>query len=86
MSALSPNQAVAAVKEAIGDVAPDVADELESIDGTADLWELLELDSMDHQNVMVGLFERTGVDIPEREYGRLRSLAALADHLVTATT
>lgn len=85
MRTLTVDEAVAVVRDAIGDVAPEVVDELESIDGRTDLWEALELDSMDHQNVMVRLFDRTGVDIPERDYGRLRSLSALAAHLVAST-
>lgn len=85
MKALSNEEAVSVVRNAIVEVAPEVTEELDTLEDGADLWDLLELDSMDHQTVMVGLFERTGIDIPEHEYGRLRSLSALAGHLVEAT-
>lgn len=81
MTNLSSADAMVVTKAAISTVAPDVEDELDSIDAGIDLWEELELDSMDHLNVMVELKERTGVDVPEREYGRLRSLHAIADYL-----
>ena len=84
MTVLSTEEAMAAVKAAIIDVAPDVVDELPAVEPGADVWDDLDLDSMDHQNVMVGLFERTGVDIPERDYARLRSLDALARYLTEA--
>lgn len=82
MTQLSSDDAIVIVKTAISAVAPDVEDELDAVDPGIDLWEHLELDSMDHLNVMVELEKRTGVDVPEREYGRLRSLEALAVYLV----
>ena len=81
MTNLSSADAMAVTRAAISTIAPDVEDELDSIDAGIDLWEELELDSMDHLNVMVELKEKTGVDVPEREYGRLRSLNAIADYL-----
>ena len=84
MTNLSIAEAMAVTKNAISTVAPDVEDELESTDPGVDLWEELELDSMDHLNVMVELKDKTGVDVPEREYGRLRSLNAIADYLAAA--
>lgn len=71
------------VMAAVAAVAPEVEDELASIDPTADLFEFLGLDSMDHLNVMTEIAERTGIEIPERDYGRLRSLGALADRIVS---
>lgn len=81
MTQLSTDEAIEVVMAAIVEVAPDVDDELRQVDRGIDLWDHLELDSMDHQNVMVQLFERTGVDIAERDYPRLRSLDALAKHV-----
>lgn len=85
MSKLSTDQALTIINEAISSVAPELEKELATVDPTIDVWEFLELDSMDHMNVMVELFERTGVDVPDREYGRLRSLRTLADYLASAT-
>lgn len=85
MTTLTTDQARTAVVESIARIAPDVADEIESLDPSVDLWEELELDSMDHVNVMTALTERTGVDIPERRYAELRSIGSLVDHLVGST-
>lgn len=86
MTELSRDDARTLVIDAISSVAPDVTGELATVDPAVDLWEELELDSMDHLNVMTELWERTGIEIPERDYGRLRSLDAIATHLRTART
>jgi acyl carrier protein len=39
-----------------------------------DLRGALDLDSMDFVNFVVGLHERTGIDIPEADYPRLRTM------------
>lgn len=82
MTTLSPTTARSLVIDVIGSVAPDIADELATADPDADIWEAFDLDSMDHLNVMTGLAEQTGIEIPERDYGRLRSLRSISDHLV----
>ena len=86
MTELSIDEATEVVKAAVTEVAPDAADDLPGIDPTVDLWDELELDSMDHQNVMVAIYNKTGVDIPEREYARLRTLGDLARHLSDASS
>ncbi len=82
MTNLTPDQALAVLCDALGSVAPDIVDELPTIDRSIDLWEELQLDSMDHLSVMAEIFERTGCEIPERDYGRLRSLDAIATELL----
>jgi acyl carrier protein len=69
----------AALEELIG-VAPDLAGE--RIPDDADLREAFDLDSMDFVNWVAALHRRLGVDIPELDYPKLRSLAAAADYLV----
>lgn len=71
------------VMAAMASVAPEVEDELASVDPTIDVFEYLGLDSMDHLNVMTEIAERTGIEIPERDYGRLRSLDSLAERIVS---
>ena len=41
----------------------------------------VDLDSMDWLNVLVGLHERFGVDIPEADYARLTTLNAIVAYL-----
>ncbi len=71
------------VMAAVASVAPEAEEELPDLDHAADLFESLGLDSMDHLSVMTEIAERTGIEIPEREYGQLRSLDALAQRIVT---
>ncbi len=81
MTALTSEQALTLVLNIIGKVAPDTAAELATLDRTIDLWEELQLDSMDHLTVMTRVAEQTGLEIAERDYAQLRSLDALAKHL-----
>jgi acyl carrier protein len=56
----------------IRSVAPEV-EEGELADGRP-LREQVDLDSMDWLRVIVGVHEQLAVDIPESDYGKLRSL------------
>jgi acyl carrier protein len=60
----------------IWDILSGIAPEADpsSVAGDEDLREALDLDSMDFMNFVVGLHERTGIDIPEADYPRLRTL------------
>jgi acyl carrier protein len=60
-----------------------IAPELEADQLRADraLREQVDLDSMDWLNVMLGLHERFGVDIPESDYARLTTLDAIVTYL-----
>lgn len=75
----------AAVREAILSVAPDVEADLATIDPDIDAFEELQLDSMDHLNVVTALARTTGVEIPEADYPGLRSLRALVGYLAERT-
>ncbi|WP_126446556.1 acyl carrier protein [Sulfuricystis multivorans] len=41
----------------------------------------VDLDSMDWLNFLLGLNKRLGIEIPEKDYARLTTLAALLDYL-----
>jgi acyl carrier protein len=69
----------ATVLRVIGDIAPEAA--LEQIDPTVDLREQLDLDSMDLLNIMIGIHEATGVDIPEADYPQMASLNGSVTYL-----
>ena len=64
------------------DVAPDV--DPATIDPDADLAEQLDIDSMDFLGVIVSIHEQTGIEIPERDYGKLTTLTAAVNYLVNA--
>jgi acyl carrier protein len=44
--------------------------------------EALDLDSMDFLNFMIGLHERTGVEIPELDYPQVATVEGCAAYLV----
>jgi acyl carrier protein len=73
MSAPSDAELRAVVLDALRQVAPEA--DLERLDPAADLREELEIDSMDVLNLAIAIHERTGVEIPETDYAKLRSLA-----------
>lgn len=66
------------VSEILAGIAPEA--DLGSVDGGADLRLALDLDSMDFLNLVVGLHEQTGRDIPEADYPRLFTLAGMQDY------
>ena len=41
----------------------------------------LDIDSYSFQKVLVGLNERTGIEIPESDYGQLGTLAGMLNYL-----
>ena len=45
------------------------------------LREALDLDSFDHLNFLIDLNSKLGVDIPEKDYGKLNTLAGIMDYL-----
>ena len=72
------------VIEVVGAIAPDIADEVAQVDPAVDFWEELDLDSMDHLNVMTELGGRIGIEIPDRDYGQLRTMSGLVAYLEAA--
>ena len=43
--------------------------------------EALDLDSFDHLNFLIDLNSKLGVEIPEKDYGKLNSVASIIDYL-----
>lgn len=58
-----------AVMDAISEIAPEA--EFDTLDPDDGLREQLDLDSMDFLNVVIGLHEALGIDIPEVDYPKL---------------
>ena len=76
---MSPNEAQAAVLLCLGEIAPEV--DAARLDPSRDLRDELDLDSMDFLNFLVAVHQRTGVDIPEADYGKLATLDQLVAYL-----
>jgi acyl carrier protein len=70
-------------KDLIFEVLRDIAPEADpaTVAGNEDLREVLDLDSMDFMNFVIGLHERTGLDIPEADYPKLRTIDGIIAYL-----
>ncbi|MCS6927642.1 MAG: acyl carrier protein [Candidatus Binatia bacterium] len=78
---MTDNEIKAIVLRVLGNIAPEA--ELNALDPKVDLREQLDLDSMDILNLMIGIHEATGVDVPEADYPQLASLDGCVTYLRT---
>ena len=69
----------ATILAVIGDIAPEA--DLGSLQPDVAFREQLDLDSMDLLNFVVGLHDRTGVEIPEADYPKLTTLQGCVEYL-----
>lgn len=76
---MSPGEARAVLVRLIGRIAPEV--DLDELDADAALTDAAGLDSMDFLRLMDALYEETGVDVPDRDYPRLATIAGFVDYL-----
>jgi acyl carrier protein len=72
-------EARALLGEVLGRFAPEV--DFSRIDPRGDLREQLDIDSLDFLNALVAIHERTGVNVPESDYGQVATLEAAAAYL-----
>lgn len=71
----------------LSELAPDA--DVASLDWNERVRDQLDIDSMDFLNFLIAVDEQVGVDIPERDYGRLRTLNDCLSYLqdrLSATT
>ena len=68
------------VRTSIASVAPEA--DVTSLGLDDDIVETLDLDSMDVLNVMAGVADRTGIEVPERHYPRTRTLRGFVAELL----
>ena len=70
-------------KDLIFEVLRDIAPEADPamVAGNEDLREVLDLDSMDFMNFVVGLHAHTGLDVPEADYPKLRTIEGIVAYL-----
>lgn len=67
------------VLRVLGEVAPEA--DAAAVAGDLDLREELELDSMDILNLAIGLFQVTGVEVPERDYAQIVTIDGCVAYL-----
>ena len=75
-------QARSVVLKALTQIAPDAP--VDELLGDDDLFDVLEIDSMDLLNVTVAIHDLTGIDIPERDYPKLGTLDEFSRYLIGA--
>jgi acyl carrier protein len=68
-----------AVVTALRRVAPEA--DASSLDPKADIREALDIDSMDFLSFVTALHKGLGVDVPERDYAKIRTLEACVAYL-----
>lgn len=71
------------VARTLGRIAPEA--DLEAVAPDENLREALELDSIDFLHLLIGLSEELGVEIPESDYGQLRTLSDITRYLAAHT-
>jgi acyl carrier protein len=79
---MNEEQAREVLVGSLGEIAPEV--DPAAIDPDVPLAEQLELDSMDFLNLIVAVAERTGVEVPERDYPQLGTLNGAVAYLVAS--
>lgn len=72
-------QARSLAAQVLAGIAPEA--DLGSVGDDEDLRQALDLDSMDFMNLVIGLSERSGRNIPEADTPRLRTLRGLVAYL-----
>jgi acyl carrier protein len=82
MTTLTTDQIRATILDVLSSIAPEV--DLSALAPDVPLREQLDLDSMDALNFFIGLHAAFGVDIPERDYGRLATLDDCVAYIAAA--
>jgi acyl carrier protein len=75
---MNREQIQARLLAALGEIAPET--DLRSIEPARPLRQQVDLDSADWLNLLVAIHETLGVDIPDAEAARLRTLQQLVDY------
>ena len=84
MTALTRSDARDLLARVLAEIAPEV--DLDDARPDGQLQEELGLDSMDFLNLMIGIHDETGLDVPERDYPALSTLDGAIDYLTERTS
>lgn len=77
---MSREEALDLMRAVLRQVAPEA--DLDDVGPDESLREALDLDSMDFLNLVIGVHEKTGIEIPERDYPELASVDGFLGYLV----
>ncbi|HXY27565.1 MAG TPA: acyl carrier protein [Acidimicrobiales bacterium] len=81
---MTDDEARQLIRATLHQVAPDA--DLDDVGPGETLQEALDLDSIDFLNLVTGLHEATGLEIPERDYPHFSTLEGAIAYLVSATS
>lgn len=76
---MNDSETRAAILASLQEVAPEAS--LEALSATTPFRDQLDIDSMDFLNIVIGIHERTGIDVPERDYPLLATLESAVAYL-----
>lgn len=76
---MTRNELKSALVAEIGNIAPEV--DLGAVGEDEDLREALDIDSISFLNLIIALKARLGVDVPEIDYPKLRTIHGALDYL-----
>ena len=77
------DDALTLIRTVIHEVAPEA--ELGEVQPQETLQEALDMDSIDFLNFVIGLHDRTGIEIPESDYPELATLDGCIHYLESRT-
>lgn len=80
---MNTNDARGLLARLLHDIAPEI--DLDDCDPDTPMQEAFDLDSIDFLNLVTALHEETGIDVPERDYPRLASVACFAAYVSAAS-
>lgn len=76
---MNAQEITAVMFDVLRGIAPEA--EVRALKPDDDVAHTLDLDSFDYLRFLIGLHERLGIDIPESQYGRLRTHRALVRYI-----
>ena len=79
---MNAEQARETVFAALRQITPEA--DFQDLEPDVEFREQLDIDSMDFLNFIIGIHERTGIDVPEEDYPLLASLDGCIAYLVEA--
>lgn len=79
---MNAEQARETVFAVLGQITPEA--DFEELEPDVEFREQLDIDSMDFLNFIIGIHERTGIDVPEEDYPLLASLNGCVAYLARA--
>ncbi len=76
---MSREEVLDLMRAVLRQIAPEA--DLDDVGPDEGLREALDLDSMDFLNFVIGIHEKTGIEIPERDYPELASVEGCVSYL-----